>query len=145
MQTSKLKFIQIMPATLLLLAFGIISVFAQLTPSGTEIFNRAEADYFDFHGNRLSTVSQTVSFIVRSVPRLTVSPDETEPTAIVGANERIVRSFKVCNTGNVADTYQIARSNISSPSAFSGLYFDIDDNGTISNADLPVVLNQNAK
>lgn len=142
MQTSKLKFIQFLPATLMLLAFGLTSVFAQLTPSGTEIFNRAEADYFDFHGNRLSTVSQTVSFIVRSVPRLTVSPDETEPTAIVGANERIVRSFKVCNTGNVADTYQISRSNISSPSVISALYFDIDESGTISNADIPVVLNQ---
>ncbi len=142
MQRSNLKFIRIAATTLLFLALGISSVFAQLTPSGTEIFNRAEADYFDFHGNRLSTVSQTVVFIVRSVPRLTVSPDETEPTAIVGANERIVRIFRVCNTGNVADTYQIGNSNISSPSAISNLYFDIDDSGTISNADIPIVLNQ---
>jgi uncharacterized repeat protein (TIGR01451 family) len=142
MQRSRLNFIRVAVTTLLFLVSGTNSAFAQLTPSGTEIFNRAEADYFDFQGNRLSTVSQTVSFIVRSVPRLTVSPDETEPTAIVGANERVVRVFRVCNTGNVADTYQIIRSNISSPSVISGLYFDIDDNGIISNADIPIILNQ---
>jgi hypothetical protein len=81
-------------------------------------------------------------FIIRAVPRLTVSPDETEPSAIVAANERIVRSFRVCNTGNIADNYTIINAQVSSPSTITAIYFDTDNSGTISSGDVPVSLNQ---
>ncbi len=116
--------------------------FAQVTTAGTEIFNQAEGDYHDHLGNRFSTVSPRVSFIVRAVPRLTVSPDQVEPSAVIVANERIVRAFHVCNTGNVADSYLIANAQVSAPSTITAIYFDTDSNGIISSGDFPFSPNQ---
>ncbi len=130
--------------SLILFACGVSLTNAQITAAGTEIFNQAKGDYFDHIGNRFSTVSPRVSFIIRAVPRLTVSPDDTEPTAVVTANERIVRAFRVCNSGNIADTYSITQAQVSSPSTISTIYFDTDSNGIISSGDVPVSINQTA-
>lgn len=128
--------------TLAFSVFGVFLTYAQITIAGTEIFNQAKAEYFDKMGNQFSTVSPIVSFIVRSVPRLTVSPDEKEPSATVAANERIVRAFRLCNTGNVPDNYQISRADVSSPANFEGLYFDLDADGVITANDLRITINQ---
>ncbi len=128
--------------TLILSVSGVFLAFAQITSAGTEIFNQANADYFDKVGNQYFTASSVVRLIVRAVPRLTVSPDEVEPSAVVAANQRVVRSFRLCNSGNVADNYVITRAEISTPAAILGLYFDVDADGRISQADLPININQ---
>lgn len=130
---------------LLLLIFAVsanVSLFAQMTGAGTIISNEAHADYFDQAGNRFATLSNKVSFVVRAVPRLTVTPDETEPSATIARDQRIVRAFRICNTGNVADSYFITNLTATSPATISGIYYDADNNGTISEADLPLVLNK---
>lgn len=130
---------------LLLLIFAVsgnVSFFAQTTSAGTIISNEAQADYYDQSGNRFASVSNKVSFVVRAVPRLTVTPDETEPSATIARDQRIVRAFRVCNTGNVTDSYFVSNLTATSPATITGTYFDLDNNGTISESDIPLVLNK---
>src|SRR6267142_4504944 len=75
------------------------------TPAGTLISNRAEASYEGEAGIRYDTVSETVTFTVLAVSTLTVSPKETAPSATVGPQEHATRVFRICNTGNVPNTY----------------------------------------
>lgn len=128
-------------ATLILSVFGPTAAFAQMTGAGIQIFNQAKADYLDEAGNRFSAMSTRVVFTVRAVPRITVTPDETDPSAIIAPRERIVRNFRFCNTGNVTDQYVISSLDASSPSAVAGIFFDVDANGTISGGDIPATVN----
>ena len=70
--------------------------------SVTRLTRRTKAD-----GITYSTVSETVTFTVVAVATLTVLPKETAPSASVVPQERITRLFRICNTGNVANTYTI--------------------------------------
>ncbi len=105
------------------------------TEAGTVISNTAEATYEDASGTGFRTVSPTVTVTVRSVSALTVTPDETEPSATVSPNERVTRLFRVCNTGNVPDLYTITRAEVSAPAALVSLHFDRDASGTLNEAD----------
>lgn len=138
-QKVKLVFAMLVPAFLLL---GTAVAWAQITAAGTEIFNQARADYQDAAGNRFSALSTRVNFIVRAVPRVTVAPDETEPSAVVAPNDQISRVFRVCNTGNVADSYVVSNSSASSPATITAIYFDADDSGTQSQGDIPMTPGQ---
>jgi uncharacterized repeat protein (TIGR01451 family) len=111
------------------------------TPGGTIIVNRAEANYLDEDGTIYSTVSQTVSVTVLSVPAVTVTPDETVPSETIAPNDRITRLFKICNTGNIEDSFLPIRAEISSPAVITNIYFDADNSGTITEADTPVQIN----
>lgn len=132
--------------TFLLLLFfavgGKVSLLAQTTPAGTIVINEAQADYYDDDGNHFSTLSNKVNFVVQAVPRLTVTPDETEPSATIANNQRIVRNFRVCNTGNVADSYFVSTLSATSPATINGIYFDLDGSNTITESDIPVILNK---
>ncbi|HZB45032.1 MAG TPA: SdrD B-like domain-containing protein, partial [Pyrinomonadaceae bacterium] len=112
------------------------------TEAGTVISNTAEATYEDASGTGFRTVSPTVTVTVRSVSALTVTPDETEPSASVSPNERVTRLFRVCNTGNVPDLYTITRAEVSAPATLVSLHFDRDASGTLNEADAAVTLNQ---
>ncbi|PYS43756.1 MAG: hypothetical protein DMF71_06165, partial [Acidobacteria bacterium] len=74
------------------------------TNAGTVISNRAEASYTDDTGENYTTVSPTVTFTVSLVATLVVTPDETSPSDTTAPHERITRLFRVCNTGNNADS-----------------------------------------
>src|ERR1700704_5155798 len=67
---------------------------ADSTPAGTVISNRAEATYEGDEGTPYSTVSETVTFTVRPVATLTVSPKETVPSASVVPQEQVTRLFR---------------------------------------------------
>lgn len=108
--------------------------------AGVVISNRAEATYADETGQEFLTVSPTVSVTVSTVAAVTVTPDETEPSASVGPNERVTRLFRVCNTGNTPDLYTINSAETSAPAALVSLHFDVDGSGTLDPADRPVTL-----
>lgn len=107
------------------------------TPAGTLISNRAEVTYQDESGAGFATVSPTVTVTVLPLAALVVTPDETAPSASVAPNERITRLFQICNIGNTPDQYDVTRFETSAPAALVELYFDLDDSGTLTDADRP--------
>jgi uncharacterized repeat protein (TIGR01451 family) len=111
------------------------------TPAATVISNHAEATYEDGSGETFSTVSPTVTVTVLAISTLTVTPDETEPSATVGPNETITRSFRICNAGNTPDLYTITRAEVNAPAHITNLYFDTDASGTVTSADTLITLN----
>jgi uncharacterized repeat protein (TIGR01451 family) len=108
--------------------------------AGTLITNHAEATYLDEDGASFATSSQTVSVTVLAVAGLTVTPDETQPSATVAPNERVTRQLRVCNTGNTPDLYTIVAADASAPAALHTLFFDTDASGTLTDADRPVTV-----
>ena len=110
------------------------------TGAGAVISNRAEATYTDAEGVGFATVSPTVTVTVSTVAAVTVTPDETESSANVSPGERVVRLFRVCNTGNTADFYTITSAEVSAPAALVSLHYDSDGSGALSDGDRPVTL-----
>jgi uncharacterized repeat protein (TIGR01451 family) len=115
--------------------------FGEGVPAGTVISNRAEATYEDDQGTDYSSVSPTVTVTIQAVVSLTVTPDETTSSAVTGQRERITRVFRICNTGNISDTYTITAASVDSPAALVSLHFDNDASGTLTNADTQVTIN----
>lgn len=114
--------------------------FGETTASGTTITNRAVATYEGGDGTTYSTASETITFTVLPVATLTVGPKETAPSASVGSQQRITRVFRICNTGNVPNSYTIADADVSSPSKLVTLSFDNDSSGTVSFDDLQITI-----
>jgi uncharacterized repeat protein (TIGR01451 family) len=112
------------------------------TPASTIISNHAEATYEDDDGNSFATVSPTVSVIIRTISSLTVTPDETQPSANVSPRETVTRAFRVCNMGNTPDLYTITHVEATAPATITSIHFDVDDSGTITSADTLVTLNE---
>jgi uncharacterized repeat protein (TIGR01451 family) len=110
--------------------------------AGAVIVNRAESTYLDEEGTSFSTVSPTVFVTVLSVSSLTVTPDETQPSASVGPNETLTRTFRICNLGNTPDLYTITHVEVNAPARISSLHFDADASGTITSTDPPVTVNE---
>jgi uncharacterized repeat protein (TIGR01451 family) len=111
------------------------------TPAATVISNHAEATYEDGTGATFATVSPTVTVTVLAISTLTVTPDETQPSATVGPNETITRVFRICNAGNTPDLYTITRAEVNSPAHITNLYFDTDTSGTVTSADTLINVN----
>jgi len=110
------------------------------TAAGVVINNRAEAIYVGEDGATYSTVSETVKITVLAVATLTVAPKETAPSANVGPHERITRLFRICNTGNIANSYTIANADTTAPATLVSLYFDSDATGTFTSGDSLITL-----
>ncbi|HEV2705704.1 MAG TPA: SdrD B-like domain-containing protein [Pyrinomonadaceae bacterium] len=106
--------------------------------AGTLISNHAEATYLDDDGASFATASPTITITVLAVAGLTVTPDETQPSATVAPNERVARLLRVCNTGNTPDLYTIVAADASAPATLHALFFDTDASGTLTDADRPV-------
>ena len=112
--------------------------------AGTVISNRAEATYRDDAGIDYSVYSPVVTVTIQAVASLSVTPDETAPSAAVGPQERLSRVFRICNTGNAADTYTITNAEVNAPATLVNLYFDNDNTGTVSDADTIAAINGSA-
>lgn len=110
--------------------------------AGTIISNRAEATYEDEAGESFSTVSPTITVTISAVATLAVTPDETAPSDTVAPRERVTRVFRVCNTGNNADTFTPTRFEVTAPATLTSLYFDNDNSGTLTDGDAPVRVNE---
>jgi uncharacterized repeat protein (TIGR01451 family) len=105
------------------------------TAGGTTIINRAEATYEGGDGTPYHTVSETITITVLAVATLTVSPKETTPSGNVSPHERITRLFRICNTGNLPNTYTVTAIEVNTPSTLVNLYFDSDASGTVTSGD----------
>ncbi|HEX8070669.1 MAG TPA: isopeptide-forming domain-containing fimbrial protein [Pyrinomonadaceae bacterium] len=112
------------------------------TPADTVISNQAEATYTDDTGAAFATVSPTITVTVLPVVAVSVTPDETAPSAVVGPRERVTRVFRVCDTGNTPDLYTVTRAAVTAPAALVSLYFDADASGTVTQGDPLVTLDQ---
>jgi uncharacterized repeat protein (TIGR01451 family) len=128
---------------LLALLFACASPAAAQTNT-TVITNLAEASYSDPDGNRFSTASTPVTVTVRAVSGVNVTPDESAPSANTAPNERLTRLFGVCNTGNAADSYVLARAEVTAPAKLVSLYFDLDASGTFTPGDAALALGSTA-
>jgi len=109
--------------------------------AGTVISNRAEATYRDDAGMDYSAYSAVVTVTIQAVASLSVTPDETAPSAAIGPQERLSRVFRICNTGNAADSYTITNAEVNAPATLVNLYFDYDNTGTVSDADTLATVN----
>ncbi|MGH9957148.1 MAG: isopeptide-forming domain-containing fimbrial protein, partial [Pyrinomonadaceae bacterium] len=113
-------------------------------PAGTVISNQAAATYRDDAGTSYSAVSPTVTVTIQTVAALSVTPDETTSSASVGQGERLTRAFRICNTGNIADSYTVTNAEVNSPASLVNLHFDVDGTGTLTAADILLTLNGQA-
>jgi uncharacterized repeat protein (TIGR01451 family) len=132
-------------ASLIAVLLGVSAdarVFEDPTGAGTVISNRAEAVYQDEAGETFTTVSPTVTVTVLAVATLAVTPDETAPSDKVAPRERVTRIFRVCNTGNNADTFTPTRFDLTAPATLSSLYFDNDGSGALTDGDALVRVNE---
>ncbi|HVS82195.1 MAG TPA: hypothetical protein VHE60_10715 [Pyrinomonadaceae bacterium] len=118
--------------------------FEDPTGGGTIISNRAEGSYQDDTGESFTIVSPTVTVTVLAVATLAVAPDETVPSDTVAPREQVTRLFRVCNTGNNADTFTLTRAAVTAPATLNALYFDNDGSGTFNAGDTPINLNETA-
>src|SRR6185436_2953900 len=98
------------------------------TAAGTIISSHAEGTYLGEDGELINTISGTVTLIVAAVSGIAVTPDETTPSSTHTPQERITKVFRVCNTGNVADSFTITRAEINAPATLAALYLDLDGN-----------------
>ncbi|HVF44079.1 MAG TPA: SdrD B-like domain-containing protein, partial [Pyrinomonadaceae bacterium] len=119
---------------------GALAFDGPVTGAGSTISNRAEATYTDPDGNGFATVSPTVTLTVLTVAAITVTPDETEPSATVSPNERLARVFRVCNTGNTPDFYTVTAAEVSAPAVLVSLHFDNDATNTLTPPDREIVV-----
>src|SRR6266542_563238 len=110
----------------------------------TIISNRAEATYRNDTGESFTTVSATVTVTVLPVATIVVTPDETASSGTVTPREQVTRAFRVCNSGNTADSFTVTRAEVTAPATINSLYFDIDDSGTITPEDGLIRLNESA-
>jgi len=117
-------------------------VFEDGTGGGTIISSRAEASYQDEAGESYNTVSPTVTVTVLTVSTIAVTPDETAPSDTIAPRESVTRVFRVCNTGNNADTFTLTRVEVTAPATLSSLHFDNDGSGTLTDGDAPVRINE---
>ncbi len=112
------------------------------TPAGTIISVRAEASYLNENGELIGTVSDTLTLTVSAVSGLVVTPDDSASSSTSTPLERVTSVFRVCNTGNISDSFKVTRAEITAPASLVGLYFDLDANGALSSGDIPVVVGQ---
>lgn len=135
----------------LLSAIVVAVLFASLTaarfrsgensaPAGTVISNQASATYEGDEGTTYDTVSPVVTFNVLAVATLMVSPKETVPSASVIPQERITRLFRICNTGNVTNSYTVINTDVTAPATLDSLYFDNDASGTLTIGDTVIAV-----
>lgn len=142
MNLGKLKKVFILFIALYALIIGgIVSTAQNFSAEGETISNFAKATYEDDNGTVFETVSPVVSVQVKSISSIVVTPDETQASETVGANEEITRSFDICNASNIADFYTVTQLRVNSPAEITGIYFDVDESGDFSSSDVAVSLN----
>jgi uncharacterized repeat protein (TIGR01451 family) len=137
---------------LVMLVLMASSAFAQTTPAGTQIRNRASATYQDLSGNSYTSLSNEVVTIVLPVYGVSILPDdsgETPPvTPALAQNaiggQTLYYSYTLTNTGNDNDSYSIvplvdgANTTMSLALANVSVYNDLNGNGIVDGGE-PVI------
>jgi len=133
------------PILLLVALVTATSVFAQITPAGTQIRNRSSAIYQDMGGNNYTAASNEVITIVLPVYGVSILPDdsgETPPVtpammqnALPGMT--LYYRYDFSNTGNDDDDFAVvpivdlANTTIGIAAADVTVYRDLNSNGVI--------------
>lgn len=139
------KHILALPLLLIALMLVAGSAFAQTTPAGTQIRNRASATYQDLSGNNYTSLSNEVITIVLPVYGVSILPDdsgETPPVTPAMAQNAIggqtlFYSYTLVNTGNDNDSYTIAplidavNTTMTLALANVSVYHDVNSNGVV--------------
>lgn len=134
-----------LPLLLVALVLVASSAFAQTTPAGTQIRNRASATYQDTSGNSYTSLSNEVITIVLPVYGVSILPDdsgETPPVTPALAQNAIggqtmYYSYTLSNSGNDNDSYTIvplidaANTTMTLALADVSVYHDVNGNGVI--------------
>jgi uncharacterized repeat protein (TIGR01451 family) len=128
-------------ATLLSIVAGISARAFDSSNAGTVISNRAEATYQNEAGESFSTTSEIVTVTVMAVAAVAVTPDDTAPSNALMPNDDALRIFRICNTGNLSDTFVVTRVDVTAPAVLDAAYFDVDGDGKISGTDSKIALN----
>jgi uncharacterized repeat protein (TIGR01451 family) len=129
------------------LVLGLVaaSAFAQTTPAGTQIRNRASATYEDLSGNTYTSLSNEVITIVLPVYGVSILPDdsgETPPvTPALAQNaiggQTLYYSYTLTNTGNDNDSYTLVplvdavNTTMTIVLADVSIYHDVNGNGVV--------------
>ena len=114
------------------------------TGAGIVISIRAEASYQNDAGESFTSVSDTVTVTVATVALVAVTPKESGPSETTAPHDQITRLFRVCNSGNNADTVVVTRVEATAPAKVNALYFDNDGSATFNDGDSPISLNESA-
>lgn len=122
------------------------NAFAQNTPGGTVISNRATATYSDGGGNNFSTDSNTVTVTVANVSGIAITPDAgTRPTVVAGQTTGTLFTFAVNNTGNFSDQVRFLANGqsiqVAGPATVAAAVIDVDNSGTINAGDTNIFAN----
>lgn len=130
-------------ASLALIALSSVgalqSAFAVGTPSGTTINNQATVDYSVGGVNQTQITSAVASFVVDSRVDLTVSEVSTNATIASPGQLNQVTAFRVSNTGNSTQGYQLSATN----EASGAVLFTQTDNQNVNNLRIFVDSNGN--
>lgn len=120
-------------ASLALIALSSVgalqSAFAVGTPSGTTISNQATVDYSVGGVNQTQITSAAASFVVDSRIDLTVSEVSGNATQTTPGQNNVVATFRVTNTGNSTQGYQLSAVN----EATGATLFSQSDNQDVNN------------
>ncbi len=142
----KTRHLLILPLVLtLVLVLSVAAAFAQTTPAGTQIRNRASATYEDLVGNSYTALSNEVITVVLPVYGISILPDdsgETPPvTPAMSQNaiggQTLFYSYTLTNTGNDNDSYTLAplvdavNTTMTIALANVSIYHDINGNGVV--------------
>jgi uncharacterized repeat protein (TIGR01451 family) len=130
-------------ASLALIALSSVgalqSAFAVGTPSGTTISNQATVDYSVGGVNQTQITSAAASFVVDSRIDLTVSEVSGNAAQTTPGQNNVVATFRVSNTGNSTQGYQLSVTN----EASGATLFSQTDNQDVDNLRIFVDSNGN--
>lgn len=110
-------------------------------PASFSISNQALGSYSDEAGERYNTNSNVVTVTVSSVVGITVTPNQTQPSATIQANEQATRLFTICNTGNTSSAYIVTSLSITQPATILSAHLDLDGSSTITAGDPLITIN----
>lgn len=108
---------------------GLQGAYANGTPSGTTISNQATVDYSVGGVNQTQITSAAASFVVDSRIDLTVSEVSGNATQTTPGQSNVVATFRVSNTGNSTQGYQLSVTN----EASGATLFSQTDNQDVDN------------
>jgi uncharacterized repeat protein (TIGR01451 family) len=130
---------------LVMVAMFAASAFAQTTPAGTQIRNRASATYEDLIGNTYTSLSNEVITVVLPVYGVSILPDDSGETPPVTpamtqnaiGGQTVYYSYTLSNTGNDNDSYSLvplidaANTTMALALANVTIYHDVNGNGVV--------------
>lgn len=128
-----------------MLVFAASTVFAVITPAGTQIRNRASATYEDLSGNSYTSISNEVITVVLPVYGVSILPDDSGETPPVTpalsqnalAGQTVYFRYDLTNTGNDNDSFSLfpivdgANTTMAIAATDVTIYHDLNGNGVV--------------